>query len=311
MSNDRADRAGSTQEALRDAEERFRTAFEHAPIGMAIEDLEGSFVQVNHKLCEITGYSEVELLQRSFGDIAHPEDLDADIELRRRAVTGERNTYQIERRYTKKNGDVAWARLSVALLRDGEGRPRHFIAQVEDVTDRRQAEARLLEQALRDSLTGLFNRVMFMDRLTHALARSGRQMKPVAVLFVDLDHFKEINDSYGHRTGDQVLTAVAKRLEKAVRPADTVARFGGDEFAILCEDTRGERDAVRIAERLSRGLFKPVLFQGGQVTVGASIGIAFAQEGDDPEKLLRQADAAMYRVKEGGRGAYEIYLDAL
>src|ERR687891_2771219 len=106
MAGERRESSMSTQEALREAEERFRTAFEHAPIGMAIEDLEGSFVQVNHKLCEITGYSEAELLERSFGDIAHPDDLHADIELRRRAVTGERNTYQIERRYTKKNGDV-------------------------------------------------------------------------------------------------------------------------------------------------------------------------------------------------------------
>jgi diguanylate cyclase (GGDEF)-like protein/PAS domain S-box-containing protein len=301
----------STEEALREAEERFRTAFEQAPIGMALEDLDGRLVQVNHKLCEITGFAESELLERTFRDITHPEDVDADVELRRRALIGERDNYQIEKRYTKKNGDVAWARLSVSLLRDVDGRPRHFIAQLEDVTDRKEAEEKLLEQALRDPLTGLYNRVMFMDRLSHALARSGRQLRPVAVLFVDLDHFKGINDSHGHRTGDQVLTSVARRLEKAVRPADTVARFGGDEFAVLCEDIRGESDAVKIAERLSDALQDPVPFDGGAAKVGASIGIAFAQEGDDPDTLLRHADAAMYRVKEGGRGAYEIYLDAL
>jgi diguanylate cyclase (GGDEF)-like protein/PAS domain S-box-containing protein len=300
----------SAEEALREAEERFRTAFAHAPIGMAIEDLDGRFLQVNHKLCEITGYTEAELLERAISDITHPDDTGADIELRRRALKGERNSYQIEKRYLKKNGDAAWARLSVSLLRDAAGAPRHFIAQVEDVTDRKAAEAELLDRALRDPLTDLYNRVMFMDRVSHALARSGRQMKPVAVLFVDLDHFKDINDTHGHRTGDQVLGAVARRLEKAVRPADTVARFGGDEFAILCEDTHGERDAVRIAERLSRALLRPVPFEGGRVTVGASIGIAFAQQGDDPDTLLRHADAAMYRVKEGGRGSYEIYLDA-
>jgi diguanylate cyclase (GGDEF)-like protein/PAS domain S-box-containing protein len=301
----------TTEKALREAEERFRTAFEQAPIGMAIEDLDGRLVQVNHKLCEITGFAEAELLDRSFRDITHPEDVDADVELRRRALKGERDNYQIEKRYTKKNGAVAWARLSVSLLRDADGRPRHFIAQLEDVTDRKAAEEKLLEQALRDPLTALYNRVMFMDRLSHALARSGRQLRPVAVLFVDLDHFKEINDTYGHRSGDQVLTAVARRLERAVRPADTVARFGGDEFAVLCEDIRGESDAVRIAERLSGALLQPVPFEGGEAKVGASIGIAFAQEGDDPDSLLRHADAAMYRVKEGGRGAYEIYLDAL
>lgn len=136
-------------------------------------------------------------------------------------------------------------------------------------------------------------------------------LAPVAVLFVDLDHFKAINDEHGHTTGDAVLRSVAELLLATVRPSDTVARMGGDEFAVVCEDMRSEKDAVVVAQRLFTALQDPLELGSQSLSISASIGIAFAQEGDDPDTLMRNADAAMYRVKEGGRGTYEIYLDAL
>jgi diguanylate cyclase (GGDEF)-like protein/PAS domain S-box-containing protein len=297
--------------ALRAAEGRFRTAFDHAPIGMALVDLEGRCVEVNHKLCEILGYTETELIGKSLRELTHPEDTASDAEMMRRVVAGKLRDYTLEHRYAHARGDTVWGRLSVAVVRDEDGAPVHFIAQLEDVSDRKEVEDRLLRQALHDPLTGLHNRLMFMDRLTHALARSERLPGPVAVLFVDLDHFKAVNDEHGHTTGDAVLRSVAKKLLGAVRPSDTVARMGGDEFAVVCEDMRGEKDAVVVAQRLCTAFQNPLEFDSQSFSISASIGIAFAQEGDDPDTLMRHADAAMYRVKEGDRGTYEIYLDAL
>ena len=297
--------------ALRAAEGRFRTSFDHAPIGMALVDLEGRCFEVNHKLCEILGYAANDLVGKSLRELTHPDDTASDAEMMRRVLAGKLRDYTLEHRYAHARGETVWGRLSVAVVRDEAGAPIHFIAQLEDVSDRKEVEQRLLKQALHDPLTGLHNRLMFMDRLTHALARSERLPAPVAVLFVDLDHFKSVNDQYGHTTGDAVLRAVAETLLRTVRPSDTVARMGGDEFAVVCEDMRNEKDAVVVAQRLCSELQHPLKLDSESVSISASIGIAFAQEGDDPDTLMRNADAAMYRVKEGGRGSYEIYLDAL
>lgn len=293
------------------AEEIYKTAFDLAAIGIALTGLDGRYLRVNRSLCEITGYSEAELLVKTVKDLTHPDDVEFDTELRRRLVAGETGSFTLEKRFVRRSGEAVWVRQSTSLLRDPSGKPVHFIGQYENITDRRAAEERLIHQALHDPLTGLNNRILFMDRLTHALARSGRHLTPVAVLFVDLDHFKSINDLSGHQAGDEVLAVVARKLESVVRPADTVARIGGDEFAVLCEDMSGESDAVLVAERLCKALYEPIEIGGKPLSVSASIGIAFAQEGDDPDTLLRHADAAMYKVKEGGRGTYEIFLDAL
>jgi diguanylate cyclase (GGDEF)-like protein/PAS domain S-box-containing protein len=301
----------TTEEALEEAEQRFRTAFEHAPIGMALVGPDGIYMRVNRAFSDITGYPPEELVGRKYHDITHPDDLPADLEYVRRSLAGEIDSYKLEKRYMHSAGNAVWARLNVSLVRDSRGRPLHFIKQIEDISDRKAAEERLLHQALHDPLTNLHNRYMFMDRITHALARSGRKRTPVAVLFVDIDHFKDINDRFGHRGGDEMLVAVARKLERAVRPSDSVARLGGDEFAVLCEDMSSERDAVLVAQRLCEILSRPVPFEDRDMSVTASIGIAFAQEGDNPDSLLKNADAAMYKVKEGGRGTYEIYLDAI
>jgi diguanylate cyclase (GGDEF)-like protein len=173
--------------------------------------------------------------------------------------------------------------------------------------ERRRAEEKTQHEALHDPLTGLPNRTLFLDRLQHALAQARRHESAVAVLFLDLDQFKMVNDSLGHAAGDELLAAVAPRLEEALRPGDTVARFGGDEFAILAEDISTERGATRVAERIAEVLTKPFVLRQREHFVSASTGISIATGNETPEALIRDADAALYRAKERGRGGYEIF----
>ncbi|MDP9189115.1 MAG: EAL domain-containing protein [Actinomycetota bacterium] len=173
--------------------------------------------------------------------------------------------------------------------------------------ERNASEERNRHEALHDPLTGLPNRNLFLDRLEHALLQSSRRSSSVAVLFLDLDQFKLVNDSLGHAAGDELLAAVAPRLQQALRPGDTVARFGGDEFAVLAEDVSNERDAIRVAERIAEGLTRPFALRQREHFASASIGIAIGAGTEQPEELIRDADAALYRAKDRGRGGYEIF----
>jgi PAS domain S-box-containing protein len=230
---------------------RFRHAFFAAVTGMAILQPDGSFLQVNPALCELTGYSESELLQLSEPSITHPDDLDTSLERAQRLLGGEAEAYQAEKRYIHRDGHILWVDLSVSLVRNDDGSPRYFIAQMVDINDRKQFEQQLRHQAFHDSLTGLPNRSLFMNRLEHALVRGQRTGETVAVIFIDLDNFKVINDSFGHRAGDQLLLAMAQRLQLCVRDGDTVARLGGDEFTVLLEQIDSINTTMRVAQRIA------------------------------------------------------------
>ena len=173
--------------------------------------------------------------------------------------------------------------------------------------ERTRAEATMAHRALHDPLTGLPNRLLFVDRLALALARSGRSSGAVAVLFLDLDHFKAINDSHGHEAGDQLLVHVARRVEGALRPADSVSRFGGDEFTILCDTVKDERDAAVIGERVLAALARPFPLGEEEVALGGSLGLALGGQESTPEEMVRNADIAMYRAKERGGSCYELF----
>ncbi|HEV2744147.1 MAG TPA: PAS domain S-box protein [Rubrobacter sp.] len=300
------------EEALRESERRFRSSFEDAAVGMALVGTDGRWLRVNRSLCEIVGYTEEELLERTFQDITHPEDLDKDLEQARRLLKGEIRSYQIEKRYICKDGRVVWVLLNGSLVRDGAGDPLYFIAQIQDVSARKRMEGQLQRQALQDPLTGLPNRTLFVDRLGQALERTRRRKgHRVAVLFMDLDGFKVVNDSLGHEMGDLLLTLVAERLGRCLRPEDTLARFGGDEFVVLIEEVESSEEAVRVAGRIAEGLERPFLVNGHELFASASIGIGIGDVWTKtPEDLLRDSDVAMYRAKNGGSG-YRVFEPAM
>jgi diguanylate cyclase (GGDEF)-like protein/PAS domain S-box-containing protein len=286
---------------LRDAEERFRNAFDQAPIGKALVSPEGRFTRVNSALCGILGYSEQQLLDTSFQTLTHPEDLDADLDQMQRVLAGQIDTYSMEKRYEHAEGHYLWALLSVSIVRDEGGAPLYFVSQIQDISEQKQIAERLTDLSLHDPLTGLANRVLFSDRLAHAVERSRRSKERVAVLFIDLDRFKSVNDSLGHAAGDELLRQAGERMRRAVRPADTIARLGGDEFTVLCEDLGAVNDAGWVADRLSDTLERPFDLFGTEMSIGVSIGIAVADRHDSAETVLAKADAAMYRTKNDRR----------
>jgi diguanylate cyclase (GGDEF)-like protein/PAS domain S-box-containing protein len=300
-------------EALRASEERFRSAFDNATIGMAVVSLKGRWLQVNRSLCDIVGYAEEELLESDVQRLTHRDDLVALDEQMHRFTAGTVSSHQTEVRYCHKNGKEVWAHTGMSLVRDGETRPLHLIFQIQDITDRKRAEEQLLHDAFHDALTGLPNRALFMDHVKMAIQRSRRSGDRLfAALFLDLDRFKIINDSLGHMVGDQLLVGIAHRLEACLRPGDTVARLGGDEFTILLEDLATADDAIEVARRVQEAVTQPFNIGGHEVFTTASIGIALSNAGyERAEDLLRDADTAMYRAKMEGKKRHVVFDKAM
>src|SRR6266404_5839158 len=213
-------------ELLRESEERFRSAFDYAAIGMALVSQDGRWLQVNRSLCQLVGYSEEELLTADIQALTHSEDLDDLLVQQSRLMKGQIPGYQTEKRYIHKSGHEVWTLLSVSPVRDFETQSLRAIFQIQDITDRKRAEAQLVHDAFHDGLTGLPNRALFVDHLKLAVARNLRHEYPLfSVLFLDLDRFKVVNDSLGHLVGDQLLIAIAHRIQECLRPGDTIARL--------------------------------------------------------------------------------------
>ena len=292
---------------LREAHERFRSAFEHAPIGMALIGLDGRLAQVNRSLAQMLGRAKDQLAGAPTLSFIHPDDQDAVCEAMRRVIAGDLGHTRVEPRFAHVDGRPVWVALTLSPVRDALGGPLYLMGQVEDITERRDSGARLAHQAVHDPLTGLPNRARFVEQLRDALTQPQGDGR-VAVLFVDLDHFKVVNDSLGHAAGDRLLVAIADRLRTATRPSDTLARFASDEFTILCEGVRDEATAFELANRVAVAIAKPVPLVEGEVFVSASVGIALSTgDMETPETLLRNADAAMHRAKDQGRARAGLY----
>ncbi|MFI4939367.1 MAG: EAL domain-containing protein [Burkholderiales bacterium] len=292
---------------LRESEERFRAAFGHAAVGLAHVSQEGRWLRVNQKLLDIVGYTEQELLQLSFQDITPVEDLNTDREALERLQAGEISNYTTEKRYIHKNGHLVWVKVTVAPMQIGN-RPTGFISATEDISQRKQIEDELRHLANHDPLTGLPNRLLLMDRLSQAIAFAHRASKHVAVLFIDIDRFKNINDSLGHDAGNDVIIEVGRRLSQNIREGDTVARLGGDEFVVVLSDVTQEDKAAMITQKILDALSVPMDMQGNELSPAASIGIGlFPKDGVDGPTLLKNADAAMYQAKGAGRGNFQFY----
>ncbi|MEY2833850.1 MAG: hypothetical protein RLZZ574_3109 [Cyanobacteriota bacterium] len=300
------------EEALRKSEEQFRLTFEMAPIGMAISTLKGKFTRVNQALCDALSYSKAELLELSFAEISHPDDWEMHYNLEQK-LTNSKDSFQIEKRFIAKNGWVVDTLLKVVMVCDAQGKALHFNNQIVDITKRKSMEERLRHDALHDALTGLPNRALFMDRLAQQLTKSQSQSKYLfAVLFLDLDRFKVVNDSVGHLIGDKLLIEIARRLKQSIAPTDTVARLGGDEFTILLENISCQTEATLVAESIYETLTSPFHIEGYELFSTASIGIALSSQGyEKPEDILRDADLTMYSAKEQGKARYKVFEHSL
>jgi diguanylate cyclase (GGDEF)-like protein/PAS domain S-box-containing protein len=301
---DLADEREQADSSFAKAQEHFRTAFVHAPIGMGLIAPDGRIQYVNRAFAEMLGRDEAELRGVSMLAITHPNDRGDVDDALRDAHHDPDAAYRIDQRFVHADGHDVWASHSGSMACGPDGTPLSLVCQIEDVTERRARGELLAHQAIHDPLTGLPNRLLFVDRLRRSLA----DHEAVAVLFLDLDHFKVINDSLGHAAGDRLLVAIADRLRVAIRPDDTVARFGGDEFTVLCRGVPDEATAQEVARRLANSVERPITLPDGEVFATASVGIALPDgEDESPETLLRNADAAMYQAKEQGRARSEVF----
>jgi diguanylate cyclase (GGDEF)-like protein/PAS domain S-box-containing protein len=293
-------------ERTRASETRFRSAFDDAPIGIALIELDGRFARANASLSATTGYAEQELLEMRIQDLAPSDDPTHLRDWAEHAGDG------IERRFQRADGSVGWALWRHSPVPDETSGLSYFISQCVDISKRKLAETELAFRAQHDVLTRLPNRSLFVEHLGEAIERRSGIPGEVAVVFVDLDNFKVINDSLGHGAGDRLLTAVADRLAGALREGDVVARFGGDEFTILLRDVVDEQHALQICERLAGALKPPVVLDGEQRFLTASLGLTVTGPRDStPDELLRDADAAMYRAKAQGKARCALFDDGL
>ncbi len=302
QSEDRAQRARQSMSVLSASADVFETFFDRARMGLALADLATSYVRVNDTYAELLGRAPEDLVGVTFTEVLHPDDRLPELMRVDDLLSGREESLSAEERYVAPDGRVLWVLHGVSLVRDADGQPAWFAVSAQDITERRRVEtelraltATLTERAVRDPLTGLSNRTLLLERLRAVLARDARTGQSTAVLFLDLDGFKAVNDKYGHVTGDEVLQVVAKRLAGAVRPSDTVARIGGDEFVVLVE---GASDQVvdAVVERLRAAVVEPLPTL--DLKVGVSIGVALSTRGEaEPRALITAADKAMYEEK--------------
>lgn len=291
-----------TETVLRESEERFSSAFEYAANGMALVGMDGRMLKVNQALCAILEYSREELAAMSQREFTLPEDHALGQTQRQRLLHGEIHAYQVEKRFLTKSGGPIWVLLSVSLVRDGHGTPLYFIAQIENITQRKQLERELHLLATMDHLTGISNRREFLSRAEHELRRCRRQEKKLAFLMVDIDNFKVVNDTWGHGAGDEVLRAMVETSRSILRSTDLFGRLGGEEFGIVLTDV-GPEEALVVAERVRVASGGRVVRTGrAAIRFSLSIGLAFFSDGlATVEELMRRADAALYEAKSAGR----------
>ena len=297
------------QKELQDSEARFRDIVDHSPIGMMISSLDGRVIQANRALCTMLGYERGELEQLSFRDITHPDDRVESEEQFQKLVSGKAPRYQIEKRYLRKDGKPVWTQLTASLLRHVGDASSYVLGQIEDITESRLWREQMFHQAYYDPLTDLPNRRLLLDRVNQALGDAHRNGRSAAILFLDLDHFKEINDSLGHDVGDRLLREVAGRLKGCVRRGDTVSRQGGDEFVIVLTDMEQPQDASLISRKILEALGVPIRIEGHLLTITTSIGISLYPEDatEDGYELIKKADEAMYAAKQEGRNRHRYY----
>jgi diguanylate cyclase (GGDEF)-like protein/PAS domain S-box-containing protein len=268
---------------------------------------EHEIVHVNPAFERVTGYAAAEVLGRNCSFL-QGADTDQPEIATLRALLREKKEGRVTLRNYRKDGTLFYNELHIAPVRSSKGHVTHYVGILNDITETRRYQEELEHHVNHDALTGLANRNLLQDRLQQALFRADRRELGCAVMFLDLDHFKLVNDGLGHHAGDRLLKQVARELELVLRPEDTVARFGGDEFVLIATEVQSVADVTEIAERIVSRLAAPVVIEGQEIAVSASVGIAmYPQDGESVDELLKNADAAMYHAKEGGRNAFSYY----
>ncbi|WP_052128304.1 diguanylate cyclase domain-containing protein [Neosynechococcus sphagnicola] len=297
------------EEALQESEAKFRTLAEMVPVGILIAT--GARIRyVNSAMSAITGYSREELLAMTFWYVMAPDSRDL---MREQWLANQNAAFpsRYEMKILTKHGLQRWLDITTSSI-EFAGHPA-TLGTAFDITDRKRVEEQLVYDAYHDPLTGIPNRALFQDRVGQAIRQAKRSKESLfGVLFIDLDHFKTINDTLGHLVGDQLLIAIAQRLRACLRPTDMVARLGGDEFAILMEKVKDIEDTIYVSDRILKTLAEPFYLDGHEVTISASIGVTlYRPDYNSPEDLLRDADLVMYHAKAAGRGCYKVFDPAM
>ncbi len=298
------------EEALRESEERYRSLVDRVPIGLYRATPAGQILNTNPALVTMLGYPDGKSLMA-----VNVTDLCVDLEDRSQEsalLEREGVVRGFEMQLHRRDGTVIWVRDTVRAVRDTEGRMLYYEGSLEDITARKQAEETIKRLAYHDPLTGLSNRRLLNDRLRLVMAQARRNRQKLAVMLLDLDHFKDVNDTLGHSVGDQLLQVVGDRLTNLLRSSDTVARMGGDEFMVLLPEIAQLEDAASVAQKILEGIRQPSEFDGHELHISTSIGIAlYPDDGDDEDTLMKNADIAMYRAKGQGRDNYQCYTPAM
>lgn len=297
-----------TEVALRRAEEKYRNIFVQAVEGIYRTREDGRFVEVNPAMAELLGYDSPQEVIEQIVDISNqlyhnPRDREKLLEL----IKANGSVTNFECQFKRKGGEIIWASLSARIYK--ESKKDIFVEGImQDITERKMCELDLQHKATYDVLTGIPNRFLFFDRLNHAVAQAERYGWSGAVLFIDLDGFKPVNDNHGHSTGDRLLRAVAQRIAQRVRSSDTFARLGGDEFAVILTRISDMGDARMVADTILESIIDPYNFDDLELVIGASIGISvYPKDGTMSDELVNKADAAMYQAKKQGGGRVEFF----
>lgn len=297
-----------TEIILHDQKNRFEIIFEHNVMGIALINTDGHIIRVNQAICELLGHTQDELLAMNYYYLL-PQMKAEELQLHVQKLLQDRvDVYQFEHEFCRKDNEALWVRAMLSLIQDQSGKPAYFILQLQNISVLKKAEDRLRQMAYHDALTGLANRNKLEQQMNHLLAYGRRHQKSFAVIFLDLDRFKNINDTIGHEAGDMLLQVIGERLRRSVRVTDLVARLGGDEFVLLIADINKSEDAAVIAKKVLENTMQAIVIHGNEIYITTSIGISlFPYDGQNIPTLMKNADLAMYRAKDHGRNNFQFY----